>query len=120
MLAYERETFRRETQITSTAPAHIDQDGLGFTVRVEPHGEWATDIQVVTAMVLPNQRVVATKYEREGRRGRPNMERNLERWLEQAPRLVSDNDRLEVTYRRSLVDLAALRFSPLSATVCVP
>jgi glycogen debranching enzyme len=116
VLAYERETFRRETHISSSAPAHIDQDGLGFTVRVEPHGEWSTDIQVVTAMVLPNQRIVATKYEGERRRGRPNMERNLERWMDQAPRLVSDNDSLEVTYRRSLVDLAALRFSPLSAT----
>src|SRR5262245_59510113 len=61
VLAYERETFRRETHITSTAPAHIDQDGLEFTVRVEPHGEWSTDIHVVTAMVLPNERLVSTR-----------------------------------------------------------
>src|SRR5262249_53743242 len=108
--------FRRETHITSTAPAHIDQDGLEFTVRVEPHGEWSTDIDVVTAMVLPNERLVSTRSEREGRRARPNMERNLERWLADAPQVGSDNDSLEATYRQSLVDLAALRFSPLSAT----
>ena len=40
------------------------------------------------------------------------MERNLERWLADAPRLECDSDSLRATYRRSLVDLAALRFSP--------
>src|SRR5207249_112796 len=32
-LAYERETFRRETIISSSMPAHLDQSGLGFAVR---------------------------------------------------------------------------------------
>ena len=40
------------------------------------------------------------------------MERSLDRWLDDAPRLESDSDSLKATYRRSLVDLAALRFSP--------
>ena len=40
------------------------------------------------------------------------MERSLEGWLEDAPRLECDLDSLKTTYRRSLVDLAALRFSP--------
>jgi len=40
------------------------------------------------------------------------MERSLERWLEDAPRLECDNDQLKRTYRRSLIDLAALRFAP--------
>ena len=43
------------------------------------------------------------------------MRRNLERWIEEAPRLECDWDPLNATYRRSLVDLAALRFSPLIA-----
>jgi glycogen debranching enzyme len=43
------------------------------------------------------------------------MARNLERWLDQAPRLECDWEPLKTTYRRSLVDLAALRFSPISA-----
>ena len=33
-------------------------------------------------------------------------------WLDGAPRLECDQDELKATYRRSLVDLAALRFSP--------
>ena len=40
------------------------------------------------------------------------MRRNLDRWLDEAPRVESDRDPLRATYRRSLVDLAALRFSP--------
>ena len=40
------------------------------------------------------------------------MERSLERWIEDAPRIESDSDTLKATYRRSLVDLAALRFTP--------
>ena len=44
------------------------------------------------------------------------MQRDLDRWLEAAPTLKADSADLERTYRRSLVDLAALRFSPLSAS----
>ena len=40
------------------------------------------------------------------------METNLKRWLDRAPTLECDWDSLRETYRRSLVDLAALRFSP--------
>jgi len=40
------------------------------------------------------------------------MEANLNRWLAEAPKLECDWDALRETYRRSLVDLAALRFSP--------
>jgi glycogen debranching enzyme len=40
------------------------------------------------------------------------MEANLNRWLAEAPKLECDWDALRETYRRSLIDLAALRFSP--------
>jgi hypothetical protein len=40
------------------------------------------------------------------------MESNLRRWIGDAPRLECDWEPLKSTYRRSLVDLAALRFSP--------
>src|SRR5207302_7203248 len=44
-----------------------------------------------------------------------NMSRNLDRWLADAPTLECDWAPMQETYRRSLVDLAALRFSPLTA-----
>jgi glycogen debranching enzyme len=40
------------------------------------------------------------------------MQRNLERWIADAPRIECDWEPLQTAYRRSLVDLAALRFSP--------
>jgi glycogen debranching enzyme len=44
--------------------------------------------------------------------GRRSKAADLDRWLREAPRIESDSDSLKATYRRSLVDLAALRFSP--------
>jgi glycogen debranching enzyme len=113
-LVYERETFVRMTTISASARAAIDEKGLTFVVTIEPHGSWTTDLDVVTAAGAGG-RLVRPKYRRGERRAQPNIGRSLENWLEEAPRLESDDDRLRTTYRRSLVDLAALRFSPLIA-----
>ena len=43
------------------------------------------------------------------------MAQSLEDWIDEAPHLECDWEPLKATYRRSLVDLAALRFSPLIA-----
>ena len=111
LLGYERETFERGTAISASAPAKIDEHGLTFAAHVEPGGEWTTDLDVVPAAGASGTSV-RPKYGRGERRARPNMERSLEGWLEEAPRLECDLDSLKATYRRSLVDLAALRFSP--------
>jgi glycogen debranching enzyme len=111
MLAYERETFGRATIISASTTAELDPNGLTFTLQIEPHGAWTTELQVaITALI--GSGTWRRPGERKGQRARPNMERNLERWLAEAPRLESDLDSLKATYRRSLVDLAALRFSP--------
>jgi glycogen debranching enzyme len=104
VLRYERETFRRETSISATAPAKFDDSGLTFNAHLEPHGEWTTAVDVVASS--PEERVSLPK------RSPMDMRKNLDRWLAQAPRLECDSDALKATYHRSLVDLAALRFSP--------
>jgi glycogen debranching enzyme len=109
-LGYERETFKRETTIWASAPAKLDENGLTFTVQIEPHGEWTTDLDVVT--VVPGVARPDIRSGRGRKRARPSMHVDLERWLSDAPRLECDRDSLKATYRRSLVDLAALRFSP--------
>ena len=111
LLTYERDTYKRQTAISASAPARIDERGLTFEVGVAGHGSWTTDLDVVTA-AGPGGTRARPKYERGERQARPNMERSLDRWLADAPRLESDSDSLKATYRRSLVDLAALRFSP--------
>jgi glycogen debranching enzyme len=110
VLGYQRDTFRRATDISATTPNRVDKKGLTFKARIEPQGEWSTNLDVVTAMLGSGETHETPKFARP--RGRQNMEANLERWLEAAPTLECDWDALRETYRRSLVDLAALRFSP--------
>jgi glycogen debranching enzyme len=98
VLNYKRSTYDRSTVITSSEPAQLDENGLSFDVHVDPHGTWTTQIDVT-----------AGEARRSGRR--KSMEKDLESWVEDAPQLESDWDPLKLIYRRSLVDLAALRFS---------
>jgi glycogen debranching enzyme len=109
LLAYERQTFSRSTVISATAPARVDKQGLTFNVRLEPHGEWTTEIDVATTLPVGRR---AERPALAQKRRRENMERNLDQWLGNAPRLECDWEPLRGIYRRSLVDLAALRFSP--------
>jgi glycogen debranching enzyme len=113
LLGYERETFGRATAISSSVPAQVDKNGFTFKARIEPHGEWKTDFDVVTALLVSGETHRRTKHAPNGRgRGRSKMESNLDRWLDEAPRIECDWESLKSTYRRSLIDLAALRFSP--------
>ncbi len=111
-LTYGRDSFQRETRISASAPAAIDEKGLTFTIRLDAHERWTTDLEVVTALAGPGGSYVRPKYGRGRKEARPNMERSLDRWIADAPTLQSDWEPLRMIYRRSLVDLAALRFSP--------
>jgi glycogen debranching enzyme len=106
VLGYERETFRRQTIISATATARIDKQGLSFAVTIEPHGSWRTELEVSASIFQ-----LDLGHAERGR-SRRNMQQKLQRWLDDAPRLECDREPLRATYRRSLVDLAALRFSP--------
>jgi glycogen debranching enzyme len=112
VLGYRRETFHRETTISTSAPATFDEHGLTFTVRLEPHGSWTTDLDVVTSLSGVGRRMTQTKYGRSSHTAKPNMQKSLDEWIDEAPHLECDWQPLKATYRRSLVDLAALRFSP--------
>jgi glycogen debranching enzyme len=109
-LEYQRDTFVRSTVITSSAPAKVDKGGLTFTVKLEPHGEWSTDLEVVTTAVGMGTGAQGPALARSKRP--QTMAVDLDRWLAVAPRLECDWDPLKATYKRSLVDLAALRFAP--------
>ena len=107
VLRYQRGEFFRETQIVPSVAAAIDAGGLSFSVRIAPHGDWQTCIDVV-----PNaDREVRDKH-RHGSMYKPvpNMRQSLEEWIAQAPVLRCSWDPLDHIYQRSLIDLAALRF----------
>jgi glycogen debranching enzyme len=115
VLEYQRETYVRETWISSSSAADIDEKGLSFRITVPPHGEWTTALDVVvssgSAEGAKDERPTRIRGQRRVRR---DMERGLRKWLQQAPRLESDWEPLEQIYRRCLTDLAALRFSTLT------
>jgi glycogen debranching enzyme len=114
VLGYRRETFIRETLITPGARADIDEHGLSFAVHIEPHGEWTTSLEVVTVLVGFGENREETPGGHGDPQVRSNMKRSLEKLGETVPRLSCDWPSLQATYRRSLIDLAALRFFPIT------
>jgi glycogen debranching enzyme len=114
VLGYRRDKFVRETFITSSAKADIDEHGLSFAVHIEPHGEWTTHLDVVIGLAGLAEQLDQRKSMPGGQQARSEMKRSLEKLGEAIPRLSCDWPSLQVTYGRSLVDLAALRFFPLT------
>jgi glycogen debranching enzyme len=116
-LTYQRGTYARATTIASSQPCQFDEGGLTFEITAPAHGSWSTELDV--SIDVPGARSGGARADQslawQMKRPRPNMAHDLERWMDEAPKLLCDWDTLTTTYRRSLVDLAALRFSPLSA-----
>ncbi len=115
LLAYQRETFARSTAISSTQPCAFDKNGMTFKITVGPHGTWRTDLEIAIEVLVRSPDGDGLALARQVTRPPKNMAQNLTRWLDDAPQLDCDWDALCMTYRRSLVDLAALRFSPLTS-----
>jgi glycogen debranching enzyme len=116
LLDYARETFRRGTTISASAPCTADAHGLTFDVHIEPHDGWTTTLEVEIALLTSHDDLDGRpNLAWQTRRPRTNMAQDLARWIDAAPRLECDSEALGDTYRRSLVDLAALRFSPITA-----
>ena len=107
VLGYRRERFERQTVISADQPAEIREDGLVFRVRLEAQSEWTTRVEVAAKPRLGRGAGAAMVYERGARR---DLGMSVQDWIAAAPRLVSSWRPLELTYKRCLVDLAALRF----------
>jgi glycogen debranching enzyme len=111
-LTYQRQSFRRETVISSSEPAHFDEHGLSFAVHLEPHRTWETELRVQT--LGADGRDIRASLNRQPSRTRSQLHDELAEWLARMPLLGCDCEPLAMTYHRSLVDLAALRFPPLA------
>lgn len=109
VLGYRRDQFVRETWISATAPeAQLDEHGISFSIRVAPHTDWTTCIDVATARVAGSTVHATPKYGH----GDHTAEVEYDDLVARAPKLSSNWNDLERTYVRSVVDLAALRFYP--------
>ena len=81
--------------ISATAPAQVDENGLTFTVTVEPHGEWTTDLDVVTALLGLRRAPHAVRSTRRGRGAAGAWSRTWRGGSTAAPRLECDWDALQ-------------------------
>jgi glycogen debranching enzyme len=113
-LGYEREKFRRETVISASEAAQVDEHGLTFAVRIDPHSRWAVDLHVETLLIGGKGRDFRASVSGYYARTPQKIQQDLNQWLDRAPRLQCDWDSLEKTYRRSIIDLAALRYGTLT------
>ncbi|WFE28701.1 glycogen debranching N-terminal domain-containing protein [Solwaraspora sp. WMMD791] len=116
---YQRGTFRRDTIVTSTAPANVDEGGMTFEIHLEPRGQWHTELQV-EPILNGGDAGSPTVWGAYRRRARPQLRQELEHWIDRAPQLYADSEQLKTAYERSLVDLAAMRYASLTATGPIP
>jgi glycogen debranching enzyme len=120
VLGYRREKFHRQTRIRCAAATEVRENGFTFRVQLKPHSGWTAAIDV-EALINPDEQgrdralVSTARAANGGATGQPQMSQDVRDWVSSAPTLKSTWAPLELTYRRSLIDLAALRFrSPLA------
>ncbi|WP_121400894.1 glycogen debranching N-terminal domain-containing protein [Micromonospora sp. M71_S20] len=112
-LGYRRGTFQREVSVSASEPADFDEGGVRFTLRLPPGARWSTELRVVMRALRPDG-VDLRAAVRALRPDPATLPTSVREWLAEAPKLDTDSSALQQVYHRSLVDLAALRFAPLS------
>jgi glycogen debranching enzyme len=111
-LSYRNGDVVRETVITVSEPAQIEAGALRLNLSLAPREERRISFVITPHSEQPGRpqhvrRAGGSVAELRTERGE-----ELRSWLHQAPELETDHDGLRHVYRRSLTDLAALRFFP--------
>src|SRR5262249_28343133 len=86
-LGYPWEKFRRETAITTPEPAHVDRDGLTYTILIDPQGQWTTTLNISSHVLRPDGEDVRDHLSGHRKRDEAELEQDLEQWLDKAPQL---------------------------------
>jgi hypothetical protein len=129
VLGYERGGYIRETWIRPHHKgAEISEGRIVFGPTIAPQGSWSTWIEVVAAVDGTPTGHERTRYNpsddsrsRAASRTELGTHPTVSELIALAPKLETDWDPLKLTYARSLVDLAALRFYPREGSdVAVP
>jgi len=105
-----RDGYRRGTAIRFQRRGRLRRDRMTYDLRLRPGESWHTCIDVIP-IVGSSRRAPLLGCDSFGA-DPGKMPVDVESWLEQAPELVADWDALHHIYRRSLLDLAALRLRP--------
>ena len=108
-LGYRRDDFVRETVVKSNKKGELREDGFLFKVKIPAQSAWSVTFDVAAR----GRRADIEEVERTRKTSAlldPSRDKNLQAWVDGAPRLIATWDPLNKIYHRSLVDLAALRF----------
>ncbi|MFL5305544.1 MAG: glycogen debranching N-terminal domain-containing protein, partial [Polyangia bacterium] len=105
LFTYERGSFIRRTAVSASLPAEVSEEGLRFLVHLDQQSDWTVSLEVEPVFVRA-LRVDSARSPRGGAAA----EDDVVSWVARAPKLVSSSEPLGLTYRRCLMDLAALRF----------
>ncbi|MFI7577625.1 glycogen debranching N-terminal domain-containing protein [Micromonospora sp. NPDC049497] len=116
-LTYRREAFHRETVITTSTPGEVDVSGITYRIRVAPHGEWTTRLHVATVVYGARGEDFRASLPLGGGRSPSVIEAEQDELIARAPKLGCDCEPLAGAYRRSLNDLAALRYESITLGV---
>ena len=106
VLGYQRETFQRETVIKADKKGEIQEDGLTFKVKIPPHGV----VGELRRAGARTARRLSTRARAAQRRKTSSMKRDLAGVARSRAPAGRELGAAAQIYRRSLIDLAALRF----------
>jgi glycogen debranching enzyme len=107
VLGYKRDSFVRETVISADKRGELNEQGFAFKAKVGPQAIWKVRVNVAAR---GRRSTVETPTLLTGTVGDPELAHGLKSWIDSAPRLVATWPAFRQIYRRSLIDLAALRF----------
>ncbi|SCE75159.1 Glycogen debranching enzyme (alpha-1,6-glucosidase) [Micromonospora matsumotoense] len=119
-LHYKRGSLHRETVITSSTPAELDEHGLTWTFTVVPHGTWSTRLRVLALLRDLRRRDLRERLTSSVGRGQHQRGRDIAARTAGVPRLRTDHKPLQQAYEYGIRDLAALHYPGLNFQAALP
>nr|WP_218907959.1 glycogen debranching N-terminal domain-containing protein [Micromonospora jinlongensis] len=116
-LTYRREAFHRETTVSTSAPAQVDTTGMTFRIRIARNGRWTTRLRVSSVVFGARGEDIRATLPYGGSRSADAIRAEQQELIDRAPKLGCDCQPLAGAYRRSLNDLAALRYESIALGV---
>ncbi|MEU7802015.1 glycogen debranching N-terminal domain-containing protein [Micromonospora arborensis] len=116
-LTYRREAFHRETVVKTSAPAQVDATGMTFRIRIARNSRWTTRLHVSSVVYGARGEDIRATLPYGGSRSADAIRAEQQELINRAPKLGCDCQPLAGAYRRSLNDLAALRYESIALGV---
>ncbi|MET7819161.1 amylo-alpha-1,6-glucosidase [Micromonospora zamorensis] len=116
-LTYRREAFHRETTVSTSTPGQVDTTGMTFRIRIARNGRWTTRLRVSSVVFGARGEDIRATLPYGGSRSADAIRAEQQELIDRAPKLGCDCQPLAGAYRRSLNDLAALRYESIALGV---